>query len=275
VKHGPRRGFTLIELLVVIAVIAILAAILFPVFAQAREKARQTSCLSNVKQMAIALMMYVQDSDEVFPPVLGVSPKDALIYQASWMKRLEPYSKNLGIFVCPSSSYSNTNWQAGKVDILINYSYAPSTYCLPTPSGPMESTGPEYANLTGAFGTAMWEGLGGYYGPGRVGSYVRPAPSHSLAQVARPTETIAINDHTAFDWGFIWSNFYYPEPRHVREKDIVLPNGDKIPSGLINAVFCDGHAKALKHERLLEIRKDYSSRYGAPRDVYIHFWPYE
>src|SRR5690349_3905542 len=63
-----RRGFTLIELLVVIAIIAILAAILFPVFAQAREKARQSSCLSNMKQIGSALLMYVQDYDEVWPP---------------------------------------------------------------------------------------------------------------------------------------------------------------------------------------------------------------
>ncbi|MES2465576.1 MAG: prepilin-type N-terminal cleavage/methylation domain-containing protein, partial [Armatimonadota bacterium] len=61
-------GFTLIELLVVIAIIAILAAILFPVFAQAREKARQTSCLSNVKQICLALNMYAQDADETYPP---------------------------------------------------------------------------------------------------------------------------------------------------------------------------------------------------------------
>jgi len=62
-----RKGFTLIELLVVIAIIAILAAILFPVFARAREKARQTSCLSNVKELGLGLMMYVQDYDECFP----------------------------------------------------------------------------------------------------------------------------------------------------------------------------------------------------------------
>jgi prepilin-type N-terminal cleavage/methylation domain-containing protein len=67
-KHSERRGFTLIELLVVIAIIAILAAILFPVFARAREKARATACTSNVKQLGMAWMMYVQDYDEMYPP---------------------------------------------------------------------------------------------------------------------------------------------------------------------------------------------------------------
>jgi prepilin-type N-terminal cleavage/methylation domain-containing protein/prepilin-type processing-associated H-X9-DG protein len=73
-SHGTktqRSGFTLIELLVVIAIIAILAAILFPVFAQAREKARQSSCQSNLKQLGLAYMQYVQDYDEKFPPIVG------------------------------------------------------------------------------------------------------------------------------------------------------------------------------------------------------------
>ena len=67
-KFSASRGFTLIELLVVIAIIAILAAILFPVFAQAREAARKTQCLSNTKQIGTAYMMYLQDFDETFPP---------------------------------------------------------------------------------------------------------------------------------------------------------------------------------------------------------------
>src|ERR671915_189714 len=72
--HGSRRGFTLIELLVVIAIIAILAAILFPVFAQAREKARAASCLSNVRQMGLAAVMYANDYDETYPGMWQWSP---------------------------------------------------------------------------------------------------------------------------------------------------------------------------------------------------------
>lgn len=93
------RGFTLIELLVVIAIIAVLAAILFPVFARAREKARQTQCLSNVRQILTALDMYAQDCDETYPQ--GFTPnQDA----PTWDDRIEPYLKNAKVLVCPSQS---------------------------------------------------------------------------------------------------------------------------------------------------------------------------
>jgi prepilin-type N-terminal cleavage/methylation domain-containing protein/prepilin-type processing-associated H-X9-DG protein len=109
--HMTRRGFTLIELLVVIAIIAILAAILFPVFAKAREKARQSSCLSNVKQMAIATLSYCQDYDERFPgayqwaygvvaPIRGFIDSGGALYTAELVL---PYTKNSQIFLCPSS----------------------------------------------------------------------------------------------------------------------------------------------------------------------------
>jgi prepilin-type N-terminal cleavage/methylation domain-containing protein/prepilin-type processing-associated H-X9-DG protein len=97
--HSSRRSaFTLIELLVVIAIIAILAAILFPVFAQAREKARQTSCLSNLKQYSLANLMYVQDYDETFPmsAYLNVS------CVATFYWAVAPYVKNNQITQCPS-----------------------------------------------------------------------------------------------------------------------------------------------------------------------------
>lgn len=95
------RAFTLIELLVVIAIIAILAAILFPVFAQAREKARQAACLSNCKQLGTALMMYAQDNDEVLPLVLYGSAY-------SWDQQIMTYVKNTGVFHCPSAPTENT-----------------------------------------------------------------------------------------------------------------------------------------------------------------------
>ena len=94
-----RKGFTLIELLVVIAIIAILAAILFPVFAQAREKGRQASCLSNMKQLGTSISMYAQDYDEVFPP--GVESNWSF---ATWIRTTQPYVKNIQVYRCPSDS---------------------------------------------------------------------------------------------------------------------------------------------------------------------------
>jgi prepilin-type N-terminal cleavage/methylation domain-containing protein/prepilin-type processing-associated H-X9-DG protein len=96
-----KRGFTLIELLVVIAIIAILAAILFPVFAKAREKARQSSCLSNVKQLAIAEMAYEQDYDE---KTASYSSHPGAVAAYTWVEMLTPYIKNSQIFKCPSAN---------------------------------------------------------------------------------------------------------------------------------------------------------------------------
>jgi prepilin-type N-terminal cleavage/methylation domain-containing protein/prepilin-type processing-associated H-X9-DG protein len=100
-----KRGFTLIELLVVIAIIAILAAILFPVFAKAREKARQTSCLSNLKQLALASRMYGQDYDESVTPCQLGNPGPNPFYM--WSTLLQPYIKNQQIFICPSRQDGN------------------------------------------------------------------------------------------------------------------------------------------------------------------------
>src|SRR4051812_7063349 len=102
---SPRRrvGFTLIELLVVIAIIAILAAILFPVFAQAREKARAISCISNTKQIGLGLMMYSQDYDEQLVPAWIGYPTVGFPGNARWMDVVQPYIKNTDIFSCPDT----------------------------------------------------------------------------------------------------------------------------------------------------------------------------
>lgn len=122
-----QRGFTLIELLVVIAIIAVLAAILFPVFAMAREKARQTSCLSNMKQLATASMIYMQDYDQrtVFGGYVwdwGWTQYPA--YGAGWAGTLMPYIKNTDVLVCPTDPTSPTpasgDVPAGKV---VSYMY--------------------------------------------------------------------------------------------------------------------------------------------------------
>src|SRR6188474_3313582 len=103
VKRKP--GFTLIELLVVIAIIAILAAVLFPVFAQAREKARQATCMSNVKQASLASLMYAQDYDETLIRLTRwdwLSGAQGYDESWDWPKMLEPYMKNRQVYGCPS-----------------------------------------------------------------------------------------------------------------------------------------------------------------------------
>jgi len=140
------RGFTLIELLVVIAIIAILAAILFPVFAQAREKARQASCLSNGKQMALGLTMYAQDYDETFPRVwtANFGPTGGA---RDWKDDIQPYVKNRDVFKCPSKTmqwpgYGYNTWLAtgtgaalAQIEFVSNQILVSDVMPTPYPSG--------------------------------------------------------------------------------------------------------------------------------------------
>ncbi len=110
---STRRGFTLIELLVVIAIIVILAAILFLVFAQARAKARQTSCLSNQKQIGLAFVQYVQDYDETyFPFSYSGNDPNAAGLETFWTDLLQPYTKSRGVFACPSNDESEPSFDS-------------------------------------------------------------------------------------------------------------------------------------------------------------------
>jgi prepilin-type N-terminal cleavage/methylation domain-containing protein/prepilin-type processing-associated H-X9-DG protein len=255
--RGLRSAFTLIELLVVIAIIAILAGLLFPVFAQAREKGRQNYCLSNLQQMSTAMMMYTEDHDGYYPPVIRRSGRRPVDFDASWMSSLGPYLKSQAVFIDLSSGYPH--------EPLRNYGFAPSA----------RSQGYEAVILTvDPWGVALWEGLGGYAGR-PVGFYVEDISSHSVAEIARPTETILLCDHRYFEWGALDKQMRYPAPRHIKEKNIEVRAGHIAPAGLINAVFVDGHVKGMKHERFWEILPQYTRHFGFPQDVWKHFWPYE
>ncbi|MDR3707928.1 MAG: DUF1559 domain-containing protein [Capsulimonadaceae bacterium] len=151
-KRVRCSGFTLIELLVVIAIIAILAAILFPVFATAREKARQTSCASNMKQLGTAVIQYVQDYDEHLPS--GTSPSNG--YNGTnpagvgWAGQIYPYIKSKAAFTCPSDTTQAPN-------ISYSMNYLPVGGTLPPASGSYVIGGAgAYSSLTAASQTVMF-----------------------------------------------------------------------------------------------------------------------
>jgi prepilin-type N-terminal cleavage/methylation domain-containing protein/prepilin-type processing-associated H-X9-DG protein len=149
--YSGRNAFTLIEILVVVAIISILAAILFPVFARARENARRSSCMSNLKQMGIAMMMYVQDYDETYPQTISPVPTSVpaskypdgaiwtqITYMGStynaifWQQMLYPYHRNMQIFWCPSSSISYQPYFPTSKLVPSNGHYGANSLLMPT-----------------------------------------------------------------------------------------------------------------------------------------------
>ncbi len=206
-RRDVTRGFTLIELLVVIAIIAILAAILFPVFAQAREKARAISCLSNVKQISLAYTMYVQDYDETSPH-MGSD---------DYVQRLYPYVKNAQLFLCPDRSdtdaieapdgVTNTNRSIG-----YGYNW-----------GPIQRRG---GGLV----------LGQQYVNGNSGP--KYLPGIALAGIVAPAQLVGFID--SYDTPRITGTMTFLACTWTGNTNSSLRHG-----GRFNVGFVDGHAKNL------------------------------
>jgi len=213
-------GFTLIELLVVIAIIAILAAILFPVFAQAKDAAKKAASISNVKQQALGAIMYAGDSDDVFCPMVEDNARanqgDGIDYDASWMLKLQPYAKSLRLFFSPNAKNQLDPALTGSRrsnGIITSYAMLPRwRYAYGADPGPSQMW------RTG-YGTALMDGIGGYqldasisgpyYGGGSC-SGATPAqkvvPSLSQSQIPRISETALILDAEGWDYGFLCTN---------------------------------------------------------------------
>ena len=222
-KMNRKKGFTLIELLVVIAIIAILAAILFPVFAKAREKARQTACTSNLKQLAMGIRMYAQDYDEKFP----YSPPDVFWWAcspsegwdnpgwvSSWASEIRPYVKNYGVYKCPST---------------------------PTVSS-MPPDPEKYHPIA-------------YWANGKVFSSFDPSTGWGTvadANMQRPADTVVIHDKGMIDGGA--SGIANTRPVYYGGQWI--GNIDQYPQLAIhneglNLAFVDGHVKWMKYAALV------------------------
>lgn len=169
----PKSGFTLIELLVVIAIIAILAAILFPVFAQAREQARKISCLSNVKQIGLGNAMYVQDYDETFEIAWGVPDAGT---NGTWVDAIEPYIKNGSVNEAAGVSWNKSNG---------------IFHCPSDSEGPAVVSYTTNALLTGAGNAAA-----GFFAPETLAAIDKPA---SVVLISESNKAWNINTDVGFD----------------------------------------------------------------------------
>ena len=226
-RRCARRAFTLIELLVVIAIIAILAAILFPVFARARENARRSSCQSNLKQIGLGLLQYGQDYDEKFANTY-IDPGGTGTEKRIWAQIIQPYIKSTQLFQCPSESSTRVQtWSTNPAPAGAGYpnpfhtSYAANLAIGGSQTSPVSMAAVNQVTttvyVTDAAGTAL---------PAAPWIKTTPPVNSSAWILVDPTNTAAQDANTD-----IWAA---PFPRHLET---------------VNVLFVDGHVKSLRPEK--------------------------
>jgi len=254
--NQKKSGFTLVELLVVIAIIAILAAILFPVFAQAKAAAKKVSSLSNIKQLALGNILYAGDADDVFvyaqpaqDPNSGIWGDGGSWWGQGWVFKVQPYIKNIGIFQAPGDTgKSGGGWERDKLSDAIN-----------------------------AYIDEFWNGKFGAVKIG--GDWISWTPSPTPSAIGRPAETILLGERLDSDYkakgnqfnvgpakdghviqgqtsfsGVTWMDTWLGPsntPDGARAITDNWPNGQEGTvsgtwAGQANFSFVDGHAKSMK-----------------------------
>lgn len=206
-------AFTLIELLVVIAIIAILAAILFPVFGRARENARRSSCQSNLKQIGIGIMQYTQDYDEKLPLAnTGNIQLGEVVAERPWHVTIQPYVKSTQLFKCPSNT---SNSPLARTEIVAG---GPGTY--------------PRSYICNGTGTTLATELANYGGPRPINRTNNGnAVGVSIARIKSAAELILITEHPDRGDADVWAPAQMGFLNHL---------------GMTNFLFADGHVKSMK-----------------------------
>ncbi|HRJ28012.1 MAG TPA: prepilin-type N-terminal cleavage/methylation domain-containing protein [Fimbriimonadaceae bacterium] len=285
-----RNAFTLIELLVVVAIIAILAAILFPVFGRAKETAKKTQCVSNIRQLSMANLSYCADYEDTYAlAFVRSTAADAFnpgTQTASWQNLVMPYMKSWGLNICPSYPPFNKATPAFK-DPFIGYALPPKAQLYNQDS---------WADTYYLMRSVRWQGLMGSGNDNGWTPSCVPTPSSRTTEIQNPAQMSMVVEATAPDWWLVRNgggavtnatfNYYiaswYPEYRSQTFGPLArhfMRRWDGAASryisyrnqpGQLTVAFADGSAKAIDFFLYLRPKRN-----SANVEVFSYLWPYE